>query len=252
MLPPARYQRVQLASAGLIGLTQDGELVGAVPPVVQELPPTGAFNATNMWGRSAVCPVAQDGSFRIVSDVPEESVEEPLEPRLMEGHFAQAFCVFEGLAVGVLSNGSLWTNFEPTPAGSDWTEVAMSLGIFCSIAQSGAVVCHEPYWGCDRVSANECIVAEPPVFPPGRYHSIAATSSVACALDEQGALVCRRFDGVELSVAAGPHSFIEAGREVLCAVRADGSVACFRHGGDLWPNEVEAFERIEPIDDVDW
>ncbi len=114
------------------------------------------------------------------------------------------------------------------------------------------MVCQEPFWQCDRVSVGECIEAEPPAFPPGRYRSIAATSSVACALDERGMLVCRRFDGAELPVAEGPFSFIEAGREVLCAVRIDGSVACFRHGGSHFPEQVEAFERIDPVDDADW
>ncbi|WP_437903054.1 hypothetical protein WME95_31475 [Sorangium sp. So ce327] len=233
-LPAERYRRVQLARQGLIGLTEDGRLLAAGTVLPDGLPPASTFRATNMWDYTGVCPLFVDGSFAVVLDG--TSFNRPLPPdedavRRMEGSFTQAFCVFEGLAVGVRSDGSLWQSHGTETPPGEFTEVAFSNRIFCALTKAGGIRCFEPNFACSRTGIVDCAGPEYPEFSGGPYRSITATDGAVCAIDAEGALTCRRYDGADMPIDAGRFTFIEGGNSVLCGVRTDGSAACFRHGG---------------------
>jgi hypothetical protein len=76
---------------------------------------------------------------------------------------------------------------------------------------------------------------------------------VACAINETGALICKRHDGVDMPIAPGPYTVAKGGRDVLCAIRTGGSVACFRHGGGGFStDDIGSFTPVEPFTDPAW
>ena len=133
----------------------------------------------------------------------------------------------------MLKDGSLWTLMpNDPPLGRDFEAVALSFGVFCARRTSGAVSCFAPPFAGESLSGRSCADSRAcPVFPAGRYRSITATGTVACAIDETGALICKRHDGADMPISPGPYTLARGGLDTLCAIRIDGSVACFRHGG---------------------
>jgi hypothetical protein len=260
-LPRDRYVRVQLGGYGdagndvdsalpVFGLTEDGRLVARGFDLPLGLPPATSFRATNMWGGGSICPLFSNGAFSIIR---EAQVDHPgIEPIVTdEGPFFRAFCVWEGYAVGVRADGSGWSRSgTPVLPGGDWVELALSLGVFCGIRASGEVLCDEGLL-CDSTAISEYALCQPPVFPPGRYRALAATGGSVCALDEHGALLCKRLDGNDMPIPAGPYAFVDGGKTLVCAGRVDGSVACFRHGGDGWPSDIGDFVP-EPTLGPEW
>ncbi|XYH95393.1 hypothetical protein ACMHYB_47570 [Sorangium sp. So ce1128] len=250
-LPVERYRRVQLAREGLIGLTEDGRLLATGTLLPDGLPPAASFRATNMWGYKGVCPLFADGSFAVLLDRTPNGGSEPTQVSQMEGSFTQAFCVFEGLAAGVRPDGSLWLLQGNQRIPGEFTEVAFSNRIFCALTKAGRIECFEPVIACGNTGITNCAGPEYPEFPGGPYHSVTATAGAVCAIDAQGALTCRRYDGADMPLDAGRFTLIEGGHDVLCGVRTDGSSACFRHGGGSF-GEVGPFVPVEPALDPGW
>jgi hypothetical protein len=250
-LPAERYQRVQLARQGLIGLTEDGRLLARGTNLPSDLQPVKSFRATDMFSEYGVCAVLQDGSFLIFMQNTDDGTT---SMRTVEGPFASAFCAWEGLAAGVLEDGSLWTlNPELAPPGNGFEQVALSLGIFCAHRVGGAIDCFPAPFFRASADARGCAESSAcPIFPVGRYRSITATAAVACAIDETGSLICKRHDGADVPVAPGQYTFAEGGRDILCAIRVDGSVACFRHGGAGFFSDIGALTPVEPGLDSTW
>ncbi|XXT20186.1 hypothetical protein WME94_01290 [Sorangium sp. So ce429] len=255
-LPAERYRRVQLTRQGLIGLTEDGRLLAAGTLLPDGLPPAVSFRATNMWGYKGVCPLFVDGSFAVLLDrtpnVPDDGTG-PTMVRQVEGSFAQAFCVFEGLGAGVRPDGSLWQLFRNETIPGEFTEVAFSGRIFCALTKAGGVECFEPEYTCGNTGTTACAGPEYPELSGGPYRSVTATAGAVCAIDAEGALACRRYDGADMPmpIDAGRFTFIEGGHDVLCGVRTDGSGACFRHDIRYF-GEVGPFVPIEPALDPGW
>ena len=87
-LPAERYQQVQLARQGLIGLTEDSRLLARGINLPPEFQSVSSFSATNMFGSYGVCAVIPDGSFLILMQGTFEGttstrrVEGPSRPRL--------------------------------------------------------------------------------------------------------------------------------------------------------------------------
>jgi hypothetical protein len=259
-LPPDRYVRVQLGPyvdwvddttpQTVIGLTEDGRLLAVGFDVPPGLARATSFRATYLWNYSTVCALFSDGTFSIIR---EERVEEPsFEPILThEGPFSRASCGWEGYTVGIRTDGSVWTNatFLSLP-GSDWVELVLSAGIWCGIRSNGQVTCDKGV-ECGSTLDSDYELCRPPVFSGGRYRALAATGGSVCALDEQGALICKRVDGSDMPIAEGPYTFVEGGQAVICAGRSDGSVACFRHGGAGLPYDIGDFVP-EPTLGPEW
>lgn len=251
-LPAERYQQVQLARQGLIGLTKDGRLMARGTNLPPEFQPVGSFSATNMFGTYGVCAVIADGSFQILM---QDTFDGTISTRKVEGPFASAFCAFEGMAAGVLADGGLWTLMpNDPPLGRDFEEVAFSFGVFCARTRGGAVACFAPPSAGGALAGQSCADTRAcPIFPAGRYRSITATGTVACAIDEMGALICKRHDGVDMPSVSGRYTLAKGGLDVLCAIRIDGSVACFRHGGGGFvSDDIGPFASVEPITDPAW
>jgi hypothetical protein len=249
-LPPDRYVRVQLGGSvdladditpqPLIGLTEDGRLLAVGFDVPPGLPRAASFRATNLWNYSTVCALFSDGTFSIIR---EPRVDEPyFEPILThEGPFSRAFCVWEGYRVGINTNGSVWSaEVVPSLPGRDWVELALSVGIWCGIRSDGQVTCDKSL-ACSSTLVSDYELCKPPVFSSGRYRALAATGGSVCALDEQGALICKRVDGSDMPIPQGPYTFVDGGQAVVCAGRIDGSVTCFRHGGAGLPYDIGDF-----------
>jgi hypothetical protein len=259
-LPPDRYVRVQITGDGgpggsarypIVGLTDDDRLSSVGLELPADTPSVGAFRATNMGGLPSVCPLLRDGSFRIISDVPDDV---PGTPSVLtyDGHFFRAFCAWEGLAIGIHTDGTMWSNFLEVLPGNDWLDVAHSAGILCGMRESGDIACG-PSIHCNRTTRDgSCDPAGVQSFPPGHYRQITATGATACALDERGLLVCQRYDGEVMAIDDGPFTFIEGGKDVVCGIRENGSVACFRHGGSGSFDDVTPFVPVEPLNDPDW
>lgn len=255
-LPADDYVRVQRAEFGLIGLTGDGRLIAPELVLPEGLPPVVAFRATNMWGGHGVCPRFADGSFTIMrNEYDENGTDIGLQVQETRAPVLSAGCYYEGLAAAVMADGTIWSIIPAAPPGNDFVDVSMSVGTFCAIQTSGGVACFEPYLSCAHTAGlGGCVGPERPQFPPGRYHSLTSTWDAVCAIDEQGALVCRRFDGVDLPISGGPYVFAEAGQDVLCAVRRDGTTACFRQDGRhlVYMTELSAFLPVDPPLDPGW
>jgi hypothetical protein len=247
-LPTARYVRVQATVQGLVGLTDAGVLVAPEMLVARDLAEVATFRATNMGGDQAICPLFHDGSFGISADRFVSGGGRAGVFTLIEGRFLRAFCVWEGLMAGVRTDGTIWSNQLKTPQGNDFVDVAQSLSVFCVLETGGAVACRRPGF-----SGLEPPGDAVPSFPDQRYRSITATGSAACALTDQGALICQRYDGAPMLTDPGPYTFAEGGQAVLCAIRADGSVACFRHEGNtVFPTaDARQFAPIDPLG-PDW
>jgi hypothetical protein len=252
-LSPARYVRVQTSAKGLIGLTETGELVSAETLIAPDLGEVATFRATNMWGYPSACPLFRDGSFGISRDRTGSVEGDVAELLPVEGSFSRAFCVYEGLMVGVRTDGTLWNERLEVAAGNDFVDVAFSLTIFCGLRTSGAITRMPPEWSCDRSTISPC-VDDLPEFPGDGYRAVTATASAVCAITAQGALTCQRYNGVPMLDDPGPFTFAEGGHTVLCAIRADGSTACFRHEGDspIVAAEVGTFTPVDPPLGPDW
>ena len=252
-LPPENYQRVQLAGQALIGLTEDGLFLAPSLELPPDVAPAVTFRAALMGANQAICPLTADGRFSIVR-IRSEFDATPSAVVPVDGSFSKAFCVWEGLGAGVRPDGSLWlfgSNWlDPSP--TDWRDVAMSVRILCGIKNDGNVVCLPPFYRCGNTGLSDCVGDERPVFPDGNYRSITATSAAACAVDEAGSLTCKRYDGMDMPVDTGRFTFVEGGSEVLCALRTDGTTACFNHGGGPFGNEVESFAPAVPPVEPNW
>lgn len=248
-LPVDDYVRVQRAAFGLIGLNSAGRLVVPDLALPRDLAPVVAFRATNMWGSHGVCPRFADGSFAILrreSDL--DGNDLGLQTDQTIGPVLSGGCFYEGFAAAVLADGSLWSVVLQPPPGNHFAEVTMSLRTFCALETNGGIACFEPYLGCMRpAGVEECR----PRFPAGRYHSLTATYDAVCAIDEQGTILCRRFDGADMPVGGGPYVFAEGGRDVLCAIRRDGTTACFRQDS-MDTADVSAFVSVEPPIEPEW
>ncbi|WP_437850884.1 hypothetical protein [Sorangium sp. So ce363] len=251
-LPAERYRRVQLTRQGLIGLTEDGRLLAAETLLPDGLPAVASFRATNMWGEQGVCPLFVDGSFAVLLDRLQENLpEHPDKVVEFEGPFTQALCAWEGLVAGVRPDGSLWQFHGMETIPGEFTQVAFSNRIVCGLTKAGGIQCFEPTISCGNTPSTHCAGPEYPEFSGGPYRSITATAGAVCAIDAEGALTCRRYDGAEMPIDAGRFTFIEGGYDLLCGVRTDGSGACFRHGG--WNlGEVGPFVPVEPALDPGW
>jgi hypothetical protein len=252
-LPPENYERVQLAGQALIGLTEDGRFLAPSLELPPDVAPAVTFRAALMGSNQAICPLSADGSFSIVR-IRHELDAMPSAVVPVDGSFLKAFCVWEGLGAGIRSDGSLWLFGSSwlDPAPTDWRDVAMSVRILCGIKNDGNVVCEPPVYRCGNTGLADCVGDELPAFPDGNYRSITATSAAACVVDEAGALICKRYDGMDMPVDDGRFTFAEGGSEVLCALRTDGTTACFNHGGGPFGFEVEAFAPAVPPVDPDW
>ena len=231
-LPQDSYLRVQTSASGLIGLTADGRLVAPEMSLSSDLPPAAAFRATNMGGYHTICALFRDGSFGENRSFPAERGV-GVEFVTIPGKFSRAFCAYEGLTVGVLTDGTLLSSVgSANPGGDDWIDVALSDAVYCGLQATGEIVCMDPLLTCGSTGITPCVGPALPSFTGGPYRSVTATAGAACALDAQGALTCLRYDGAPMLADSGPYTAVEAGLSVVCGIRVDGSVACFRHGGD--------------------
>jgi hypothetical protein len=252
-LPDAIYQRVQLTRYGLIGLTEDGRLHAAEFTIPESPSKVVSFRETDMWTNAGVCSLHADGSFRMVLHNPDRT-EDPTLTQFIEGRFSHVSCAYEGFYAAIRTDGTVLWREEATPPGNDFAELALSIGIFCGLRTNGTISCHPPISDCGSRSGGPCVGPDLPAFPAERYRSITATGAAVCAIDEQDTLVCKRYDGQDVAAPPGRYTFAQGGKDVLCAVRVDGSTACFRHGGGGWlnPDEVAGFAPVEPPVDPGW
>ncbi|WP_437605130.1 hypothetical protein WMF20_28610 [Sorangium sp. So ce834] len=251
-LPDGIYRRVQLTRQGLIGLTEDGRLRAAEFTIPESPSQVVAFRQTNMWGDVGVCSLQSDGAFGMFLYDPREPDGPSTRAQPVEGGpFSRVYCAWEGMYAAVRADGTVMSNYATAPPGNDFAELALSIGIFCGLRTDGTISCHRP--PADGVSILT-VGPDLPAFPPGRYRSITATAGAVCAIDEQDALVCKRYDGRDMPIPPARYVFAEGGYNVLCAVRADGSTACFRHGGagSLDLENVSDFAPVEPPLDPGW
>ncbi|WP_437566044.1 hypothetical protein [Sorangium sp. So ce542] len=251
-LPDEIYRRVQLTRYGLIGLTEDGRLRAAEFTIPESPSQVVAFRQTNMWGDVGVCSLQSDGAFEMFLYNPREPDGPSTRTQSVEGGpFSRVYCAWEGMYAAVRADGTVLSNFATAPPGDGFAELALSIGIFCGLRTDGTISCHRP--PADR-AGNLDVGPDLPAFPSGRYRSITATVGVVCAIDEQDALVCKRYDGRDMPVPPARYVFAEGGYDLVCAVRADGSTACFRHGGagNLDLEDVSDFAPVEPPLDPGW
>jgi hypothetical protein len=91
------------------------------------------------------------------------------------------------------------------------------------------------------------------IFDPTSHGPTAVTFAVTCALTRYGDIACYQGDATVAPVEAGPYRFVDAGRNVLCAIRVDGTTACWQHedasGGHV---EVGLLTPVSPPIDPDW
>jgi hypothetical protein len=266
-LPQAKYRRVQATPRGSIGLTQDGKLFAVGIELPAALPSVVEFNSTNMWGGQGVCyRTAHDGPLFIF----DYFVDDPKrETDPIDTAFRQVRCVWEGIVIGVRTDGAIWSNAGArlqVPADTRFQSVSLGLGILCGLDEAGRAWCGKSLRSEDQCAipgqdfTGNChpIPGIPALvsFPGGPYVQIATTRRVGCALAATGELLCLRRDGAVIPTPPGLYTFIEAGMATLCAIRSDGTSACWRHDGDddAPPpfNDVTRFDDVRPALDSDW
>jgi hypothetical protein len=253
-LPQDSYLRVQTSAGGLVGLTTAGRLVAPEMHLASDIPEATTFRATNMGGDHTICALFRDGTFGENRSLPPEQGS-TAQFVTIDGTFSRAFCAYEGLMVGVRTDGTLLSVTGSTsPAGNGWVDVALSTAVYCALDATGNITCMDPLLSCGSTTLNPCVGPALPSFSDGPYRSITATAGAACALDVNGGLTCLRYDGVPMLSDAGPYTSVEAGQTVVCAIRVDGSVACFRHGGNsaLLNSDPGIFVPIELPFGPDW
>jgi hypothetical protein len=76
------------------------------------------------------------------------------------------------------------------------------------------------------------------------------TNAVTCALTEYGDIDCMRADWTPVRIYDGPYLYMDAGLNVLCAIRKGGSLACWQH--EDAPAEARTFVPVSPPIDPDW
>jgi len=216
-LPDAHYTRVQRATVGPIGLTDDGRLYGPRGAIPDGLPTIVDFRATNLWGRQGLCLRAQDGSLLYGNYVPE--LDPPKVLQVEPGPFADVACAFEGLVCALAADGTVFGTWPLCPMGADLAQISISVSLSCGLTRGGEIACSHGALPAGNGA---------PFFAGGPYRQIATTYEAACALDASGKLTCMRGDGAALSVDAGPFTSIVAGRDLVCGLRPDGTTACFR------------------------
>lgn len=91
-----------------------------------------------------------------------------------------------------------------------------------------------------------------PVFPAGTYTEVATTRLVACAITTARSLVCVRGDGQPLPSIPGKYRSVAGGGNVMCAIRVDGTTACFRHAEGQVVSELSQLDSYEPAPSADW
>jgi len=251
-LPAGDYVRVQLARAGLVGLTRDGELRAAGFEIPNDLPPIADFRATNMGGGQGLCLISAAGAF-LYGTYDSDPNADPDGSRWHgeAGPFIDGTCAFEGIYAAVTADGTIWPSDEDRLPGNEWQQVAVGAFIACGLTTAGEVRCAS--------GSGDAIYANPPFSrrPSGPYLQIAVTYQVACALRADGAIVCSRFDGLTVPVLPGRYFFLEAGRDLLCGIRTDGTAACFRQSGrggpfDFGDSAVTGFAPLSPAIDEGW
>jgi hypothetical protein len=239
-LPEEHYRRVSLSRVGPVGLTSDGRIV--VPAgAAQPFDPRDKIvdiQTTNMWGWTSVCTLDANGAAAVNSGIdpverfPDGSLQEPRE---IPGRFMRSRCAWEGMTAGILADGSIVRREEPSLLGNDFTDLALSLSILCGLRRDGSVMCGPSYQTQHCILEGVEVVCEPlstPGFEGTGWLDVAATFSVACAVYSDGELFCQRFDGAVLLRHAGPYVRVEAGKNIVCALRTDGTSACFQHASD--------------------
>lgn len=124
-----------------------------------------------------------------------------------------------GYICGLRAEGSLacwggpW-HFGPPPSGVDFVEVGATLGYGLARRRDGSLVA----WG-SAVYAN---------VPPGVGHrAIHANGDIACVVDAAGALRCLGPLAAGLTLPTGSFTRVAANGRGGCALRADGTLACF-------------------------
>ncbi len=78
------------------------------------------------------------------------------------------------------------------------------------------------------------VIAPSPTFdgPPGAYTDIAVTLSGACALTEDGEVVCWDIESGEIwDVPPGRYTFVTAKYLTWCAITDEGAITCWGEGG---------------------
>jgi hypothetical protein len=241
-LPEAKYVRVQLMPDGLVGVTDDGHVYSTSLTIPADLPLAEGLRATNMFGHQALCFRSKtDGSFVMYS---ESVIQGPVIRVLDPGPFVDTRCAYEGIACGVKTDGTMWCNNSNvnTLPGNTWSEVALSWRYLCARTRTFDVTCTSTMGNNDAT-----------IFQPVKYEHTAVTLAVVCALDRRGQIGCYRGD-TYLPVDPGPYKFIDAGRNVVCAIRTDGTTACWQHATvDIGSNiEVKGFVPVSPPIDADW
>jgi len=240
-LPEEHYRRVSLSRAGPVGLTSDGRIVvplGAAQPFDPGEKMVD-IQTTNMWGFTSVCTLDANGAAAVNSGIdPVERHPDPsfLEPHEIPGRFRHSRCAWEGMLAGILADGSIVRRGEPSLLGNDFTDLALSLSVLCGLRRDGIVMCG-PSYRTERCTIHQGteIACEPlstPVFEGTGWLDVAATFSVACAVSSNGELFCQHFDGTVLLRDAGPYIRVEGGKNIVCALRTDGTSACFQHSSD--------------------
>jgi hypothetical protein len=252
-LPPGAYRRVQSSPHGPIGLTRDGRVVAPGIPVPADFPRIADLRSNNMWGGQGLCfRSALDGSFTVFIAPPMGPgvvVDPDADPLLARGFrsyggpFLQASCAFEGMAFGVRSDGTAWTNISRvgTIAGPGWRSLALSLGFSCGLRRDGEVSCANGFLLPDETTAFAFN------FPTGPYLQIATSYRLACAVSTTGNLTCFNIRGQVVPTPAGRYTFVDAGHHVVCAIRAEGTSACWQE----WPATDtivgDLVTRLDPI-----
>lgn len=220
--------------------------------------PSGEFTAVSV-GDDFACGIRVGGSVACWGEQPDQIGEESWP--LPEGVFEEVSAGF-GRACGVRVGGSVvcWgRDWGPEQREGVFEAVSVGFGGHdCGIRVGGSVVC----WGGDDFGQ-----ASP---PPGSFSAVAAGVFFACGLRTDGEVVCWGLEelswgcggswacagwgmapapeGPFVAIAVGDeywHSFHEGVFGSICAVRADGSLACWNGEEAGYRPPTGVFETLD-------
>jgi cysteine-rich repeat protein len=246
--PPGPYRSLAVGEDRICAVSRDGAaqcwtLGGAVSPVTP-----GIYTEVAV-GAAHACALRVDGGVSCWGS------NDSLQLGIPAGPYLQVSTVNDlvnSSGCGVKLNHDLvcWGRFDPlaypgapsVPTGK-FTSVAVTPDFSCAIHDSGGLDCwgadaagEDPPWGGFRQVAPPWALhsdgslaswTRGMTVPPDLFSEITAGAGLGCGLRVNGKVACwnERAEPIPTPLAGTFKSLAQAGRQ-LCALRADGTVAC--------------------------
>ena len=134
----------------------------------------------------------------------------------------------EGEIVCKYWSGVAWNHPSgKAPVGKNYTSMSAGYSHVCGLNVNGGIIC-DTYYG-DRSGR----LGNPPI---NRYSFVSVSHRFACALTEQGKLVCwgSESEMIDNAPSRGKYAMVSTTLDAACALSTAGKVVCWSRYADSW------------------